>query len=162
MCIIIHNGNACHFTLVLETAVCTCEASKSLHGNLVRDLKKLCQCNRSQCIGNIVAARNLQIEASGFLTILHNGEGSVTVFVIGDISSLILCVVLQAVCNDLAGKSFDNFLIARCVRIDDQGSVRWQQLGKFAEGMTDVVNILEKVQMVCVNVQDNADLRENA
>ena len=47
-------------------------------------------------------------------------------------------------------------------RIDDQGSVRWQQLGKFAEGMTDVVNILEKVQMVCVNVQDNADLREKA
>ena len=50
----------------------------------------------------------------------------------------------------------------RRIRIDDQGSVRWQQLGKFAEGMTDVVNILKKVQMVSINVQDHTDLREKA
>ena len=48
------------------------------------------------------------------------------------------------------------------IRIDDQGSVCGKQLGKFAEGMTDVVNILEKVQVIRINIQDNADLREKA
>ena len=46
------------------------------------------------------------------------------------------------------------------IRIDDQGSVCGKQLGKSAEGMTDIINILKKVQMVSINVQDHTDLRE--
>ena len=48
------------------------------------------------------------------------------------------------------------------IRIDDQGSVCGKQLGKSAEGMTDIINILKKVQMVSINVQDHTDLREKA
>ena len=50
----------------------------------------------------------------------------------------------------------------RRIRIDDQGSVCGKQLGKSAEGMTDIVNILKEIQMVCIHIQDNTDLREKA
>ena len=45
------------------------------------------------------------------------------------------------------------------VAVDDQGSVLRNQLGKSAEGAADIVQILEKVQMVSVDIKDDADLR---
>ena len=100
MRIIINNGNACYFAFILETAICSCETAKSFDNDIIRNLKKPSQSNCCQGIGNIVAARNLQIEASGFLTILHNGEGSVAIFVISDICGLILSFMLQTICNN--------------------------------------------------------------
>ena len=45
------------------------------------------------------------------------------------------------------------------VAVDDQGSVLRNQLGKSAEGAADVVQILEKVQMVSIDIKDDTDLR---
>ena len=36
--------------------------------------------------------------------------------------------------------------------VDDQSAVFWQLLGKEPEGMTDILNIFEKVQMIGVYV----------
>ena len=70
MCIIIHDGNACYFTFVLETAVCASKASKPFDGYLIRDLKKLGQCDCCQCVGYVMATRNLQIKTAGLFAIL--------------------------------------------------------------------------------------------
>ena len=85
-----------------------------------------------------------------------------TILIIGNTGSLVLCIVLQTICNYLTGKIFDDLFIMRGICIDDQCSVSGKQLGKFAEGMTDVINILEKVQVIRINIQDNADLWEKA
>ncbi len=53
-------------------------------------------------------------------------------------------------------------LIIRCIGIDDQSTVSREKLCKFAEGMTDVINILEEIQMIRIHVQDHTDLREEA
>ena len=84
------------------------------------------------------------------------------IFVIGDISDAVLCIMLQSICNDLTGKPLDDILIVRGIGIDDQGAVYRQKLRKFTERMANVINILEKVQMICINIQDNADFGEKA
>ena len=88
--------------------------------------------------------------------------GRMCEFVKRNIGSIIIAGSVHTVGYDLAGQSFCQLIQVFNLTVDDQRAVVRQQLGKFAEGMTDVVNILEKVQMVCVNVQDNADLREKA
>ena len=70
MRIIIHDGDPCYFPFVLEAAVCSGEASQSLYDHVVRNLKKLCQCNGCQSIGYIVASWYFQIKAAGFFAIL--------------------------------------------------------------------------------------------
>ena len=57
MSIIVHYGNACYFTLVLETTVCTGETAKSFYDHVIRDLKKLRQGDRRKGIGNVVFSR---------------------------------------------------------------------------------------------------------
>ena len=84
------------------------------------------------------------------------------IFVIGDISGAVLCIMLQSICNDLTGKPLDDILIVRGIGIDDQGAVYRQKLRKLTERMANVINILEKVQVICINIQDNADFWEKA
>ena len=119
MCIIIYDSNACNFAFVLETAVCTCETSKSFDDHFFRKLQKMTKCDRCQSIGNIVDARHFQIIAANFYTITENGERSVTIFIISNISCLIICVMFQTIGNDLTWKITDDIFIFRCICIDD-------------------------------------------
>lgn len=82
--------------------------------------------------------------------------------VIGNISSCIICLMFQTVGKYLAGQSFCDFFILRCICVDDQSSVLWKKLCKFAERAADIFNILEEIQMIRINIQDNADLRKKA
>ena len=100
MRIIINNGNACYFAFILETTICSCETAKSFDNDIIRNLKKPSQSNCCQGIGNIVAARNFQIETAGLSAILQNGKGCMSIFVISDICGLILSFMLQTICND--------------------------------------------------------------
>ena len=76
MCVIVHDGNACYFAFVLETAVCASKASKPFDGYLIRDLKKLGQRDCCQCVGYVMAARNLQIKTAGLFAILQDSKGN--------------------------------------------------------------------------------------
>ena len=55
-----------------------------------------------------------------------------------------------------------NSLYFRGICIDDQSTIRGQKLGKTVKGMADIVNILKEIQMICVHVQNDGDLREKA
>ncbi len=57
------------------------------------------------------------------------------------------------------GKLLDR-LILRCVGVDDQSAERREKLCKFPEGMADVIDVLEEIQMIGIHVQDHTDLRE--
>ena len=85
-----------------------------------------------------------------------------TIFVISDIGCLIVGIMLKTISNDLAWKITYDILIFRCICIDDQCAVSRKELCETAERMTDIINVLEEIQMICIHVQDNADFREKA
>ena len=72
----------------------------------------------------------------------------------------VICGSIQAVSYYLTGQLFGYLLVLGRVRIDDQGSVFGKQLGKLPERAADILDIFEKVQMVSIHVEDQADLRE--
>ena len=160
MCIVINNGNACNLSLVLETAVCSCKAAKTFDNDFFGKTKKMSQSDRSQSIGYIVDARYFQVVASHFDTVTQCSKGSVAVFIIGNISSLIISIMFQTIGNYLAWKIADDVFILRCICIDDQCSVSRKKFCEAAERMTDVIDIFKEVKMVCIHIQDHTDLRE--
>ena len=162
MCVVINDGNAADLALVLKTTVCTCKASEAFDNYIIRKFQKASYGNGSQCVGNIVDARYTKVIAADFFALEENGEGRMSVFIPGDICGCIICLMLQTIGENMTWKATGNSLVFRCISIDDQSSVRRKKLSKFPEGMTDIVNILEEVQMVGIHVQDHADLREEA
>ena len=80
-----------------------------------------------------------------------------SIFVIGNISGLVISRILNAIGDHITWKVFDDVFIMRCVSIDDQGAICREKLCKASERMTDVLNIFEKVQMIGIHIQDHAD-----
>lgn len=60
------------------------------------------------------------------------------------------------------GQALGDFLVVRNIAVDDEDAVLGKLLGEETEGVTDVIDILEEVQMIRVDVQDDADCREKA
>ncbi len=85
-----------------------------------------------------------------------------SVFIPGNVCCGVIGIVLQTIGKNIAWKlpvivSYSG-VSALMIRVPSAG----KQLCKFAEGMTDVVNILKEIQMVSIHVQDHTDLREKA
>ena len=164
MRIIINNGNACYFAFILETAICSCETAKSFDNDIIRNLKKPSQSNCCQGIGNIVKSRNHQRVMAAQLATADAVEGWVIQLIVGNIGSGIVSssLVLQCVGDNLTAKTFGHVIVFRRIGIDNQHTVGREQTGKRTEGVADVVDILEEIEMVCIHVEDNADFREEA
>ena len=60
-------------------------------------------------------------------------KGGMAKLVIGNIRSCIICLMLQTVGKYLAGQSFCDFFVLRCICVDDESSVLRKKLCKFAE-----------------------------
>lgn len=132
MCIIVYDRNPCNFSFILETAVCSCETSKSLDDHFFGKPKKMTEGNCCQCIGNIVDARHFQIIAANLNAIAQNGEGSMSIFVISDICCLIICIMFQTISDHITWKIPDDIFIFRSICIDDQCTVSRKKLCKAA------------------------------
>ena len=70
--------------------------------------------------------------------------------------------MLQTISKNIAWKLPGDRLVLRCVSVDDQSTVSREKLRKFPEGMADVIDVLEEIQMIGIHVQDHTDLREEA
>ena len=103
-------------------------------------------------------AGNTKTVSSYGNTVFQNSKRGMAKGVIGNGGSSILGFVFQTVCNDLAGKILYYSFVGRRIRIYDQGTVRRKKLGETPERMADVFDIFKKVQMICVNIKDDADL----
>ena len=62
--------------------------------------------------------------------------------------------------DDPAGQAFRLFLPAFYVAADDQSPVRGKKPGEAPEGMAYVIQVLEKVQMIFLHIQDQTYFRE--
>ena len=93
-------------------------------------------------------------------TIVDNLESSMSEFIIENMGSSIVSRIFQTIGDDLTGESVCDLLILRCVCVDHKCTVSRKKFCKLTERMTDVINILKEIQMICIHVQDHADLRE--
>ena len=59
---------------------------------------------------------------------------------------------LQSIGDDLAGQSLSDGLISRRIAVDDQAAVRRQKSGEGVEGIADIRQILEEIQMILLNI----------
>ena len=162
MGIVVDDGDAAHFALVLETPVSTAEVQKSFLNILHGKAELLTKGYGRQGIGSVVDSGNRQREPAKHLITFYAVKGSVGKFIKGNVFGHVISRVLQSAGDDLTGKVFGDLLIIRNIAADDQGSVSGQLLCKQLKGMADIVQVLEEIQMVRVNIQDDADLGEKA
>ena len=109
-------------------------------------------------------SRNHQRVATAQLATADAVEGWVIQLIVGNIGSGIVSssLVLQCVGDNLTAKTFGHVIVFRRIGVDNQHAVGWEQTGKRTEGVADVIDILEEIEMVCIHVEDNADFREEA
>ena len=162
MRVIINDGDTADLTFILETTVCTGKASETFDDHIIRKVQKASYGNGGQCIGYVVDTRYTQIIATDLFAPEENGEGRMSVFIPGNVCCGVIGIVLQTIGKNIAWKLPGDRLILRCVGVDDQSTVSREKLCKFPEGMADVVNVLEEIQMIGIHVQDHTDLREEA
>ena len=93
--------------------------------------------------------RNSQRNGPGFLSLLHQVKGRAGKCVIGNICSTVITLTAVSKGNYPAWQTAADLLVILNITVDDQKSLFIQLLGKQAEGMTDIIQILEEIQMVC-------------
>ena len=116
---------------------------------------------RSQGIEHIVAAVDMERYVGVRLTVDQHVEHRQTVLFV-EVGRRAVGGAFQAEGEDGALQSLNRVHGTLIVGVDDDMPCRRYQLGKLMEGVLDVVEILEEVQMVRLNVQDHGDRGEEA
>ena len=80
--------------------------------------------------------------------------------IIRDAGGMVIKISRGTVSYNPAGKSPADFFVIFYVAVNDKRSVIRKQFRKLAERMADVLQILEKIKMIFLDVQYNADFRE--
>ena len=83
-------------------------------------------------------------------------KGGTAKFIIGNIGRIVIKSIRKSKRDYLAGKPFAEFLIALNLSVDNQGTVCLGVAGKLMEGCPHIVEILEKVQMLCLYIENDA------
>lgn len=59
-------------------------------------------------------------------------------------------IVLETIGDYLTIQSLGNHLILWCICIDDQKYLLWKKLRKLPERITNVIDIFEEIEMICI------------
>ena len=162
VCIVINDGcTVCHMAGQLEAAGRTRELLETCCGFLRIQTDENTYRTGSQRIEHVVTARHGQIDMREQLALVHDVKAVVAV-VVGDIFRINICLRCGAerdtgavdACNCLHGVGG--------VVVDDNGAVFRNQLAEAVERMNDIINVLEEVQMVCIDIEHNGNRRVEA
>mgnify|MGYP006964169670 CR=1 FL=1 len=96
-----------------------------------------------------VSSGNGKFDFTDGLFVVHGGKRRTGFVIICQIICIIFTGIIKTVGDDLLWKSVGQFLMVCNFSIDNGCSVCQCIAGKFTERTTDVVDILEKVQMFC-------------
>ena len=107
-------------------------------------------------------SRNAESAGSDRLTVMEYAESGMSEFIVCDIVGCVVGFFLKTVGDDFAWKILRDLLVFRSICVDDECTVCRKKFCKLTERMTDVIDILEEIQMIRIHVQDDADLREKA
>ena len=162
MSIVINDGHTVQHALLLKAAVGSGELPECLRGNVHGNMVPLCHGDGRQGIQHVVLSGGSQGNAALLLPLYIEVIGGAAELIIGDIVRGIVEAVVMAVGHDLCGESLHDLLVFRNLAADDDSAVIRRIAGKEAEGMTDIRQILEEIQMVRLHVQDDRHRREKA
>ena len=160
--VIVDHCHSANFSLVLKTTVGSCKAENSFGYHIPGKVEKAGSGNNRKRVGHVVDSRNAEGTCSKAFALIKHGERGAAKFIVRNISGSVIGFAVNAVSNDGAVKPFCDGLILRRICVDDQRTVFWKKLGKLTEGVSDIMDILEEIQMICINIQDNADFWEKA
>ena len=102
-----------------------------------------------------MAARNPQTDVILFLSIYNQIIGGSGVLVINNIFRPVCAVFAVPKCNNPAGKVFCQFFQMCDLTVYDQKTALRQFFCKEPKGMTNIIKIFKKVQMIGFYIQDN-------
>ena len=83
-------------------------------------------------------------------------------FVISNVCGCVFSIVFQTVGDHFTWKIFCDHFVFWCICIDDECTFCREKFCKFAEGMTDIINIFEEIKMIRINIQNDPDGWEKA
>ena len=154
--IVIDHGDAVPGSLALEPALGSGEIGNSLFNGGHRNAVVVAEGQRREGIQNIMLTRDVQGYSSRLPhTFLHHGEGRMGILVIGNILCAVVGIRVPPECDHPALQPFDEIGKIPDPAVDHQETVLRQKLGKAAEGMADIINILEEIQMIRLHVEDH-------
>ena len=81
-------------------------------------------------------------------------------FVIRNVRCAVIKLGGGSVRDHAAAEPLADLAIVFNLSVYDKSSVGRQELGKLAERVTDILQILKEVEMIFLDVEDHADLRE--
>ena len=158
--IVVYDSDAVELAFILEPAVRTGEGEQPLLRNIHGNAEQVRHRDGGEGVGYIVVAGHGQGDVIRMLAVLQKIKSDMSVFIIGHI----FCTVVRTRCgtigDDIAVQSFINLLMIIYITVDDQRAVLRKEFRELAEGMTDVLQVFEEVEMILLDIQDHADLRE--
>ena len=150
--IIIHDGYTVPLSLVLKTAVCSCERKEPFFRDVHRDVQKICHSNSGQGVGHIVIPSDREDDAVSILSVAEQVKEDISVLIISNIGRAVIKIPLCTVGDRRAGKAFVDFLIIRDLPVDNQGSALRKKRGKLPERMADIFKVFKEVQMILLYI----------
>ena len=159
MRIVVDDGKSIYLTLLFEPAVGSGKMCQShadgVHGDAIF------QGNSDGCqrIVYIVLTCHTERQALFLLTVDIKIEGRMRVIVILDITGTVIVAAAVTKSNNLAFCRFYDLLIVLDIAVDDNRALGRYALGKQLEGMTDVRQILEEIEMVFFYIKDDRHRR---
>ena len=95
---------------------------------------------------------NIQLNTVDFLTVSDEVEAAFGKFVKSNILCGIITFRFQAVSDNVTWQTFCYLSNIVDFTVDDKDTIFIQLLGELSEGMTDIVDIFEEIQMVLLDI----------
>ena len=161
MRVVINDGRVLPLALDLEPAVCSAEGKKTLPDILHGDAEQVRDGDGCRGVLYVVLSRDLEAEMAENFPVMADVEGADAALIVGNVHRIVvgtLCAI-----GDHAGA--DALCDLRKIRdgaADDKRSALLDIARETVKRMADVIQILEKVQVVRIDVQNQSDFRIEA
>ena len=160
--VVVHHGcTVRHFAHQLEPAGRAGEFVQALFRRGARHAEKLSRRAAGQRVEHIVPAGHRELDPCVFLPLHQHGEAVVAVLV-ADVLRAHIGVFVQAERADAAVQPVHTAHGVGVVPVDHDQAVHRRQLDERAERVDDVVQVLEKVEVVLLHVEHDRDRRRKA
>ena len=159
VCIIVVQIRALKLALKIKAAACALKSGKTVLDGIRADTEHN-GCGRgSERVAHIVNTRHVECHAGKIISPVINIKLRHRAAV-HDVLCIDVRFCIQAEGNDLARNAAQSVHGVGIVIICDHGAgFRRNTLGKAAEGMLDILKILEEIQMIRLDVQNHGDRR---
>ena len=159
MGVVINDGKSIYLAFFLKPAVRSGKMCQSRTDGIHGDTVFQRNCNSCQRIVYIVLTCHTERQALFLLAADIKIEGRMRISIILDITGAVIVAAAVTESNDLAFYRFYDLLIVLDIAVDDNRALSRHALGKQLEGMTDIRQILEEIEMVFFYIKDDRHRR---